>query len=169
MPNPLIRKAVSDDHRRIVEIYNESIPGRLATADIQPVSLEDRKAWFGEHAAPQRPLWVAESRREIRGWLGLRNFYGRPAYRHTVEISVYVANESQGQGVARSLLAHALAAAPGLEIRTVLAFVFGHNRPSIALFESFAFARWGHLPRIAVLDEIERDLVIFGRRLDGGA
>lgn len=166
--NILIRKALPTDQMRIVGIYNESIPGRLATADLEPVSVEDRRAWFAEHAAPQRPLWVAEAGHEIAAWLGLRSFYGRPAYHHTVEVSVYVGNRWQRRGIAAMLLQEALNQASGLEIQTLLAFIFGHNRPSIALFERFGFTRWGNLPRIAVLDEIERDLVIYGRRLDSG-
>ncbi len=165
----LIRKALPTDREAIVAIYNESIAGRLATADLEPVTVESRQAWFAEHAAPQRPLWVAERDGAAAGWLGLRSFYGRPAYRHTVEVAVYVGNAWHGQGIARALLAHALAQAPQLEIETALAFIFGHNQPSIALFERFDFLRWGHLPRVAVLDGIERDLMIYGRRLNPGA
>ena len=47
-----------------------------------------------------------------------------------------------------------------------MAFVFGHNAPSLRLFERAGFARWGHLPRVARLDGIERDLLILGRRVD---
>jgi L-amino acid N-acyltransferase YncA len=49
--------------------------------------------------------------------------------------------------------------------RTLLAFVFGHNGPGLALFEGLGVARWGALPRVAELDGVERDLVILGRRL----
>ena len=58
-----------------------------------------------------------------------------------------------------------LASAPALRIRTVLAFVFAHNAPSIALFEAAGFEAWGRLPRVAELDGIERDLAILGRRI----
>ena len=44
-------------------------------------------------------------------------------------------------------------------------FVFAHNGPSVTLFERYRFERWGHLPRVAVLDGIERDLLIMGRRV----
>ena len=60
-----------------------------------------------------------------------------------------------------------MAEAPSLHIDTLLGFIFGHNAPSLALFERHGFARWGVLPRVAVLDGLERDLVIVGRRLDG--
>ena len=78
---------------------------------------------------------------------------------------VYTLPAAQRRGVGKSLLAHALAAAPALRIRTVLAFVFAHNAPSIALFEKAGFAPWGELPRVAELDGVERDLAILGRRV----
>ena len=55
--------------------------------------------------------------------------------------------------------------APALGIRTLLAFVFGHNAPSITLFERCGFMSWGLLPRVAEIDGVERDLAILGRRL----
>ncbi len=47
----------------------------------------------------------------------------------------------------------------------MLGFVFGHNDAERRLFETFGFEPWGTLPRVAVLDGVERDLVILGRRL----
>ena len=90
----------------------------------------------------------------------------RPArLRGTVETGVYTHPEARRRGVGRALLAHALAAAPALGIHTMIAFVFAHNAPSIALFESTGFAPWGRLPRVALLDGVERDLAILGRRI----
>jgi phosphinothricin acetyltransferase len=151
----------------IVAIYNAAIPGRLATADTEPVTVASREAWFREFDPGRRPLWVSVAEKEgaVQGWLSLRSFYGRPAYAATVEAGVYVDPVARRRGVARDLLGHALAAAPGLAIRTVLAFVFGHNAPSLTLFERAGFARWGLLPRVAELDGTERDLVILGRRI----
>ena len=50
-------------------------------------------------------------------------------------------------------------------VATLLGFVFGHNAPSLALFERLGFERWALLPRVAELDGVERDLVIVGRRV----
>lgn len=72
----------------------------------------------------------------------------------------------RGQGLGRYLLEQAIAHAPKVGVNTLLGFIFGHNAPSLALFERHGFVRWGDLPRVAVLDGIERDLVIVGRRLD---
>jgi len=47
------------------------------------------------------------------------------------------------------------------------AFIFAHNERSVALFRKFGFETWAHLPRVAVLDGVERDLLILGRRVGG--
>ena len=160
-----IRHATVDDLPAIVAIYNAAIPGRMATADTTPVTVAQREEWFRAFDAASRPLWVLEEAGEVCGWLGLRSFYGRPAYQRTVESAVYVSPHHQRQGIARALLAHALAQAPALGIETVLGFVFAHNIPSVRLFEGCGFTRWGLLPRVAMMDGVERDLAILGRRL----
>jgi L-amino acid N-acyltransferase YncA len=162
---PAIRHAHEADLPAIVAIYNASIPGRLATADTAPVTVDERRPWFAAFDPASRPIWVAESGGRIAGWAGLRSFYGRPAYHRTVEVAVYVAPEFHRQGIAASLLRHAAQAAPALDIATLLAFVFGHNDASVALFRAAGFSDWGTLPRVAELDGIERDLLILGRRL----
>ncbi len=162
-----IRFAQPADLPRIVDIYNAAIPGRMATADTEPVTVTTRETWFLEFDPASRPLWVYADvpDRSIRGWLSLHSFYGRPAYRATVEVGVYIDPAAQRSGFARALLDHAIAAAPALGIHTMLAFVFAHNVPSLALFESAGFQAWGNLPRVAELDGVERDLSILGRRL----
>jgi L-amino acid N-acyltransferase YncA len=163
-----VRDAREGDLPRIVAIYNEAIPGRRATADTEPVTVDSRRAWFHEHAPELRPLWVVESGDDVVGWLSFQSFYGRPAYAATAEVSVYVSADAQRGGTGRALLARAVERAPGLGLATLVAFVFGHNEPSLRLFERHGFTRWGLLPRVARLDGVERDLVILGRRLDGG-
>lgn len=162
----MIRNARADDLTAIVDIYNQSVPGRMATADTAPVSIDSRRDWFAHHAPDSYPLWVMETNGEITGWLGLSAWYNaRPAYRATAEVSIYIASAMQGQGLGRMLLTHALAQAPMLGLTALVGTVFGHNGPSLRLLEQFGFARWGFLPGIAMLDGISRDLVILGRPL----
>lgn len=162
-----IRHAHPSDLPQIVSIYNASIPGRMATADLAPVSVAEREQWFADFDTVRRPLWVdcaGDSPRPL-AWLSLRSFYGRAAYAETVEVSVYTAPAAKRRGHARTLLAHALREAPALGITTLLAFTFAHNVPSVALFRSAAFHAWGTLPGVAKLDGVRRDLLIFGRTL----
>jgi L-amino acid N-acyltransferase YncA len=161
------RDATLDDLPGIVAIYNSTVPSRLVTADLEPVSVESRLAWFHAHGPQARPLWVVEEAGKVIAWLSFTDFYGRPAYSRTAEVSIYLAEEARGKGLGKQLLEAALAQAPALGIDTVLGFVFGHNEPSLRLFRGFGFSPWGTLPRVAVLDGVERDLVILGRRLSG--
>lgn len=162
-----IRRAQAADLSEIVAIYNASIPGRLATADTLPVTVAQRRSWFDDFASTGRPLWVCCNAVDgaVTGWLSLRSFYGRPAYQATVEIAVYVAPDQLRRGIARDLVQHALVAAPELGLRTILAFVFGHNEASVRLFEKFNFVPWGRLPAVAELDGVERDVLILGHRV----
>jgi L-amino acid N-acyltransferase YncA len=163
--HPAPRTAVRDDLAQIVEIYNSTIPSRMVTADTEPVSVESRLSWFKAHDPVARPLWVCARGNEIDAWLSFSDFYGRPAYRRTAEISVYVHASLRRQGLGRHLLAHAIAHAPRIDIDNLLGFIFAHNEPSLALFAQHGFDSWGRLPRVAILDGIERDLVIVGRRI----
>lgn len=165
MSTSSIRHAGESDLAAIVAIYNASIPGRLATADTSPVTVAERQDWFRSFDPARRPLWVHCDADDVpMAWLSLRSFYGRPAYAATVEVGVYTAPEALRQGRAAALLAHAIEAMPSLEIKTLLAFVFAHNGPSLRLFGRAGFVRWGLLPRVAELDGVERDVVILGFR-----
>jgi L-amino acid N-acyltransferase YncA len=160
-----LRHAREEDLPRIVEIYNTAVPHRLATADTSPVTVDARREWFRGHSADHDPLWVIEDAGRVLGWLSLSPFYGRPAYGATKEVSVYVAPQSHRGGVASLLLGHALVEAPRIGVTTLLGFIFSHNVPSLRLFQKHGFERWGELPRVAVLDGIERSLSILGRRV----
>ena len=166
MSAPSIRIARHEDLPRIVEIYNASVPGRLATADLKPVSVESREFWFSAHDPAKHPLTVAVVENgAIAGWGSLNAFYGRIAYQHTVEISIYVAPEFSRRGIGGLLTDDMLKRCPALKIKTVLAYIFAHNEPSVQLFKKRGFVLWGHLPRIADMDGIERDLDIYGLRI----
>ncbi len=177
------RHAVLEDLPAIVAIYNSTIASRQVTADLEPVTVESRLAWFNAHGPRARPLWVVDehdmegrdasaaatadprSGRRVIAWLSFSDFYGRPAYARTAEVSIYLHERARGRGLGTRLLAAAIEAAPALAVDTLLGFIFGHNVPSLALFGRAGFEEWGRLPRVAILDGIERDLVILGKRI----
>ena len=171
MPNSdfILRSATEADLPAIVAIYNSTIASRMVTADLEPVTVEARKPWLAAHQNPARPIWVlCEAAGAVVAWLSFDTFYPRAAYDGTAMIAIYVAPERRRGGLGRHLLQQAIARAPGLGLHTLLGYIFGHNEPSLRLFESHGFQRWAHLPRVAVLDGIERDLIIVGRRVAGG-
>lgn len=160
----MIRDAVESDLPAIVEIYNHAIAAKIITADVEPVAVESRLAWFHSHC-DRYPLWVFERDTAIAGWFGLRMFYGREAYRATAEISLYVAPDFQRQGIGQALLSHAIEQSPKLEIHTLLAIVFAENQPSVAVLKKFRFEQWGYLPQVARSWEVDRDVMILGRKV----
>lgn len=160
-----LRNAVEADLPAIVAIYNSIIPGRMVTADLEPVTVASRLPWLQAHDPAKRPIWVAEQDGEIRAWLSFDTFYPRAAYDGTIMIALYVAEKHRRAGLGRQLLTRALAHAPTLGVHTVLGYIFAHNEPSLRLFAAFGFERWAHLPRVAKLDDTERDLVILGKRV----
>ena len=68
----MIRDATIEDLPAIIEIYNTSIPGRMATADLEPVTVTSRMEWFMAHTPERRPLWVLEVDDEVKAWFSFR-------------------------------------------------------------------------------------------------
>jgi L-amino acid N-acyltransferase YncA len=161
-----IRNAQIIDLPIIVAIYNQTIAGRMVTADLEPVSIEQRLPWFHAHDQTTRPLWVVENDiNEIIGWISLQDFYGRPAYQQTAEISIYIDQSFQGKGLGKLLLKEAIERCKQIGLKNLLGFIFGHNLPSIRLIESAKFERWGLFPEVALLDDKPADLCIYGLKI----
>ena len=161
-----MRIASESDLPAIVSIYNSTVASRQSTADLVEVTVESRREWFAQHSPDKRPLLVHEQDNRIVAWVSFQSFYGRAAYDHTAEISIYLTPECRGQGLGKILLAEALDLTPRLRIKTIVGFVFSHNKPSIRLFESFGFKQWGKLPDIAEMDGKEFSLSIIGKRVN---
>jgi phosphinothricin acetyltransferase len=160
------RNATVEDLPRIVEIYNSTIAGRMVTADLTPVSIESKEAWFNQHHSSTRPLWVFTNELgEIAGWLSFENFHPRAAYEKTAELSIYLDEKFRGQGLGKTILAEAISVAPALQIENLVGLIFAHNSPSLKLFSVFGFERWGHLPQVAELEGVKRDLIIMGKHV----
>jgi phosphinothricin acetyltransferase len=171
MPSYVHRLATPADLPVIVDIYNSTVASREVTADTEPVTVESREGWFADHNPARRPLWVIHAADDsaaepaILGWMSYSNFYGRPAYSGTAELSIYIAEAARGKGIGRYCLEQAIAFAPSIDVHTLLGFIFGHNEASLSLFRKFGFDMWANLPRVANLDGIERDLIILGKRV----
>src|SRR5581483_2014425 len=116
----MIRDAREHDLAAIVAIYNAAIPGRMATADTEPISVESRRSWLSDRLPDRHPVWVWEERNQVLGWLSFGKFYSCPAYGATAEIGIYVDPAEQRRGIARGLMQQAIARAPELGLQTFL-------------------------------------------------
>jgi len=165
MPNLTYRNATIEDLPLVVAIYNSTIESRMVTADIVPVSVESKIEWFREHKAERTPLWMIEDEHGLVGWAAFQLFHKRPAYHHTIELSIYLDEAARGKGYGKQILQHCIAESPSLGIKTLLGLIFAHNIPSLKLFRNCGFEDWALLPDVAELDGIERSLIIVGRKV----
>jgi len=162
---PEFKYAEQKDLKRIVATYNSTVASRMVTADLEEVSVESKQVWFDAHSPEKRPLWLVICDGNYAGWMSFNSFYGRPAYDGTVEVSIYIEQAFKGKGLGKACLQKAIDEAPKLKIHSLVGFIFGHNLPSVQLFYSFGFEKWGHLPGVAKMDTEMRDLLILGKKL----
>lgn len=164
------RAAVKEDLPKIVEIYNHAVATRESSCDLEPIDVAARERWFATHSGTRRPIWVAEDLdapdRGVIGYVGFYYFMNeRPGYFITSDLAIYLQPVYQGKRLGTYLLGEAIREAPALGIETLAVTIFASNQASISLFERHGFVRWGFMPRVARLGDLERDLVLMGLRL----
>tara|TARA_B100000676_G_C18056445_1_gene834738 strand:- start:1569 stop:2099 length:531 start_codon:yes stop_codon:yes gene_type:complete len=160
-----IRNAAESDLEAIVDAYNTSIDSRNSTCDTQYVSAESRRTWLLS-ATESRPIWVAELDSKVVGYLSFSNFMNdRPGYSITADMGLYIHSDYHGMGVGKALLGKAIDYCPSVGIETIATTIFDSNEASKKLFFGFGFEQWGHMPRVARLDGIEKDLIMVGLRI----
>ncbi len=139
-----VRYARGEDLPRLTEIYNHYILTTAITFDIEPVSVEERRAWFEQFAAtgPHR-LLVAEQGGVVLGYAGTHQFRTKRAYDTTVETTVYCAPDATGRGIGRLLYSALFDALRGEDLRTAVAGITLPNDASVALHERFGFSPAG--------------------------
>jgi len=146
-----IRLATSADIPQITDIYNDAVIKRLATCDEQIKDLEERKNWFKQFDLTH-PCWVIEINSEIAGYGCLFRYSPKSGYRFTVENSLYIAPQYQGQGLGRKLLEHTINEATRFGHRYIEAKIFEHNHMSLKLHQQMGFTHAGLQEGIANLD-----------------
>lgn len=147
MRNCSIRLATPDDAGIINDIQNHYILTSTATFHTEALTLEERLVWLRNRTSAH-PVTVAHADGCIVGWGALEHFRSRPAYQHTVELSVYVHHERHRLGVGRAILADLIKRAGALGHHTLLGCCCGETKAAIALLEAAGFAPVGHLSQV---------------------
>jgi len=161
-----IRTAEMSDLHIIVAIYNQAVPTRRSTANTTPWTFEGRETWFREHKPNKYPIFVAEVDSQVIGWCSLSVYRpGRIALRFTAEISYYIDNYCQKQGVGSALVSHAIDACPALGIKNLIAVLIDRNKASQKLLEKLGFQQWGYLPQVLDFDGQECGEYYYGKRV----
>ncbi len=134
----LLRLATLADAEAIRSIYNHEVENTTHTFDLEPRSLDEQRAWLSERSGAFAVL-VAEIDGAVAGFASLSPYRDRPAYRTTVEDSVYVERTCRSRGVGRALLAGVVEAAADRGFHTVIARIVGGHEASIALHHACGF------------------------------
>ena len=163
----MIRLARKNDLQSIVEIYNQAILHRFVTADLDPVTVDDRLSWFNEHTPDEFPVYVLEDDRKIIGWCSLSSYRdGRKALLRTAEISCYIDYNHHGKGAGTELLNYVIDDCKRINKHVLFAIVLEKNINSMKLLEKFGFSKWGFLPDVADFDGVLYGHFYFGKIVD---
>ena len=155
--SPTLRAAVAEDLPDLLAIYNDAIARTTAVFSYAPHTLEMRAEWFAGKQAAGLPVLVATAGGRVAGFATFGPFRAWPAYKYSMENSVYVAADTRGQGIGDLLLGGLLAAARERAVHTMIAAIEASNLPSLRLHARYGF------------DEVARFREVgykFGRWLD---
>jgi len=143
----LIRPAMRADAEAINEIQNYYVLNSTATFLTEPLTLEQRYAWL-DGRSPQHPVTIAADQGAVVGWGALGEFRSRPAYRHSVEFSIYVHHERHRGGVGRALLADLTERARSLGHHALIGGCCSESTAILALLEAEGYSRVAHFPEV---------------------
>ena len=123
----MIRTATREDLPAILAIYNDAILHTTAIYDYIPHTLDERTLWFEQLQSAGYPLFVAEEKDQIAGFADYGSFRNWPAYKYTVEHSIYVHPAFRRLGIARKLMQTLIADAEKHEYITMVAGIDSQN------------------------------------------
>lgn len=139
MPVPVaLRAATVDDAEAIASIYNHEVEHSTVTFDLVPRSVDQQRAWILDRSGAHVVV-VAERDEEVVGFGSLSPYKERPAYATTVEDSVYIHRDHQGEGIGRAVLAELVDAAGRHGFHTIMARIVGDHTASIGLHSALGF------------------------------
>ncbi len=143
----MIRSATPDDASRLCEIYNHYILTSVATFEEEPVSVEEMRQRV--EAVQKQFFWlVYEDGGGVAAYAYAGKWKARAAYRHSIELSVYVSPERHGRGIGRQLYAELLRRLREKDVHSVIGGVAGDNAASFSLHLSFGFEQVAHFREV---------------------
>ncbi len=170
MTGPDIRPAASNDIAAITAIYAHAVEHGTASFELSPPDApEMTRRWQEAHTAGH-PYLVADHAGTVVGYGYARPYRPRPAYRWTVEDSVYVHPGHMGRGIGRALLTTLIEEATAAGYRQMMAVIGGSGHAaSIALHRALGFQHAGTLQAVGFKHGQWQDTVLMQRALGPGA
>ena len=160
-----VRDATAGDLAAILAIYNEVIATSTAIYRDDPVTLDDRRAWWADRTAKGYPLLVAEDGGDIAGFASFGDFRVGAGYRHTVEHTVHVRADRRGHGVGTALMHPLIARAVERHLHVMIGGIDADNGPSIRFHERLGFTQASRLHQVGYKFGRWLDLVFVERML----
>ncbi len=163
------RAARADDIPAITAIYAEQVLYGSATFEIVPPDEAEMGRRMAETMAGGYPYFVAERDRRVLGYAYAGPYRERPAYRNTVEDSVYMASDSRGLGIGGRLLRQLIDGAAGAGFRQMIAVIGdSKNAASIRLHKAAGFSDIGTMRSVGYKHSRWLDVVLMQRVLGSG-
>jgi phosphinothricin acetyltransferase len=141
-----IIKATETHFKSIISIYNWAVINTTATLDEEVKTLDTYKEFLSSFK--ELPLIVSLKDNQVTGWACLKKYSDRSAYDTTVEISVYVAPDFHGQGIATKLMEELISLAKGLGLHNILSRITTESSSSIHLHKKFGFTKVGVMTEV---------------------
>ncbi len=164
-----IRACEERDMIAVTAIYRHHVLHSPATFEIDPPGIREMMARRLRLVQKGFPYLVAEQEGEVIGYAYAGPYRPRPAYRFTVENSVYVRPGNQRQGIGRRLMMALLAECAQKRFHQVIAVIGdAANEASISLHESLGFHRVGTLRAVGFKFDRWYDSILMQRELDAG-
>ena len=168
-PGVVVRDALPADLPIVQSIYAHHVLHGLASFEEVPPDVAEMERRYRELLARRLPYVVVESGGRVAGYAYAGPYRTRPAYRYTLEDSVYIAPDAIGRGLGRAALAEVIRRTADLGFRQMIAIIGDSgNRPSIALHERLGFRSAGTLQAVGFKFGRWVDSVLMQRSLGAG-
>ena len=170
MTGLVIRPATAIDIPAITAIYADAVLHGTASFEIKPPDEEEMMRRQHLLLDGGFPYLAAEINDVLAGYAYAGPYRARPAYRFSVEDSVYVAAHAQRRGIGRALLLHLIAEAEGRGFRQMIAVIGDSTQtPSIELHRKAGFRMIGAIESVGYKFDRWLDTVLMQRALGEGA
>ena len=163
----MIIQAVETDLSEILKIYNDAILNTTAIYTYNVQTLEERMLWFDKKIADEIPVLVFEENNSVIGFATFGPFRAWPAYKYTIEHSVYVDNKYRHHGIGTALVKEIIRLADERKFATLVAGIDAFNENSLKMHEKLGFEYSGTIRRAGFKFGKWLDLVFYQLNLSG--
>jgi L-amino acid N-acyltransferase YncA len=162
-----IRSAVDDDLADVLRVYNQAIEKTTAVFEYRAHTIEMRREWFRAKQAASLPVLVADESGTVQGFASYGPFRAWPAYKYSVELSVYVDETARGRGIGSALVQSVVSHARERDLHVIMAGITSDNAVSLRLHEKLGFTEVAHIREVGYKFGRWLDLKLLQLVLDG--